>query len=162
MAFEALGDLLDESLRLPIDGRTYTIPAPSAQTGLRVQAIVQVAATAAGGGEVDEQALGDAAEMDLYRDLLGPAYDDMLADNVSWPALKHAARTVIVWIVQDVEAAERVWASGGDPSLLAPNREASRSSSAAANSTRSRGSTSGTKPRTDHRRNGRGGGARRA
>ncbi|GGO54103.1 hypothetical protein GCM10012286_63080 [Streptomyces lasiicapitis] len=87
MAFEALDELLDETLVLPIGGRRYTIPAPSAETGLRVQTIVQAAAVAASGGQVDEQALGDAAEGDLYRDLLGDAYDEMLADGVTWPAL---------------------------------------------------------------------------
>lgn len=145
MAFEALDELLDETLVLPIKGRRYTILAPSADTGLRVQTIVQAAAVAASGGQVDEEALGDAAEGDLYRDLLGPAYDEMLADGVSWPALKHAARTAIAWVVQDKASAERVWSSGGDPSRLAPNRQARRSGGA--NSTKNPGSTSGTSGR---------------
>ncbi|KUF19590.1 DUF7426 family protein [Streptomyces silvensis] len=146
MAFEALDELLDETLTLPIGGRRYTIPAPSADTGLRVQTIVQAAAVAASGGQVDEQALGDAAEGDLYRDLLGPAYDEMLANGVTWPALKHAARTAIAWVVQDKAAAERVWSSGGDPSRLAPNRQ-ERRRSGGANTTRSAASTSGTSGR---------------
>ncbi|QCX77673.1 hypothetical protein C9F11_20190 [Streptomyces sp. YIM 121038] len=145
MAFEALDELLDETLVLPIKGRRYTIEAPSAETGLRVQTIVQAAAVAASGGQVDEEALGDAAEGDLYRDLLGDAYDQMLADGVKWPALKHAARTAIAWVVQDKAAAERVWLSGGDPSRLAPNRAERRSGGA--NTTRNQGSSSGTSGR---------------
>lgn len=146
MAFEALDELLDETLILPIGGHRYTIPAPSAETGLRVQTIVQAAAVAASGGDVDEQALGDAAEGDLYRDLLGPAYDEMLDDGVSWPALKHCARTAIAWVVQDKASAERVWSSGGDPSRLAPNRAERRSGGA--NTTKNQGSTSGTSGRS--------------
>lgn len=145
MAFEPIDELLDETLVLPVKGRRYTIAAPSAETGLAVQAVVQSAAVAASGGEVDTDALGDAAERDLYRDLLGDAYDQMLADGVSWPALKHCARVAIVWVVQDKATAERVWSSGGDPSRLAPNRQARRSGGA--NTTKNPASGSGTSTR---------------
>ncbi|MFF9261995.1 DUF7426 family protein [Streptomyces longwoodensis] len=148
MAFQALGELLDETLALPIGDKTYTIPAPSAETGLRVQAIMQAAAVAADGGKVDEPLLKDAAERDMYRDVLGTAHTEMVADGVSWPQLKHCAVTAMVWIVQNAEAAERYWNSGGDPNRLAPNRKARRSSSGAASTTRSRGSGSSTTPRT--------------
>ncbi|GGR80963.1 hypothetical protein GCM10010252_19360 [Streptomyces aureoverticillatus] len=142
MAFEAIDDLFDETLVLPIGGRRYVIPPPSAELGLRVQTIVQAAAVAANGGDVDTEILSDAAEGDLFRDVLGSAHDDMLAHGVKWPALKHAARTAIVWIAQDKATAERVWTSGGDPSRLAPNRQARRSGGA--NTTKSAASTSGT------------------
>ncbi|MFF0630387.1 hypothetical protein [Streptomyces sp. NPDC004296] len=147
MAFEALDELLDETLCLPIGGHTYTVPAPSAEVGLRTQALINAAATAADGGQVDEQVLGDAAERDLYRDVLGTAHDDMVADGVTWPALKHSAITAMVWIAQDKAAAERFWNAAGDPNRLAPNREARRARSGAAKSTPSRGSTSGTSTR---------------
>jgi hypothetical protein len=90
--------------------------------------------------------LKDAAERDMYRDVLGTAHAEMVADDVGWPTLKHCAVTAMVWIVQNKDAAERYWNSGGDPSRLAPNRKQRRSSSDAANKTRSRGSSSGTKP----------------
>ncbi|MCX5362875.1 hypothetical protein OG864_29695 [Streptomyces sp. NBC_00124] len=152
MAFKALGELLDETLTLPVKDKTYTVPPPSAATGLRVQAIMQAAAVAADGGAVDEAVLKDAAERDMYRDVLGTAHAEMVADNVPWPTLKHCAVTAMVWIVQNKEAAERYWNAGGDPSRLAPNRKARRSSSAAAKSTQSRGSTSttNTRPATGH------------
>ncbi|MFD9813710.1 hypothetical protein [Streptomyces sp. NPDC059080] len=146
MAFKALEELLDECLHLPIKGRTYTVPAPSAATGLRVQAIINAAAVAADGGEADEQVLADAAERDLYREVLGGAHEQMVEAGVTWPALKHAAITAMVWIAQDTEAAERYWNAGGDPSQLAPNRETRRAQarSGAASSTPNRGSSSGT------------------
>jgi hypothetical protein len=147
VAFKALGELLDERLALPINGKTYIVPPPSASTGLRVQAIMQAAATAADGGKVDETLLADAAERDMYADVLGTAHAEMVADDVDWPTLKHSAVTAMVWIVQNRDAAERYWNSGGDPSRLAPNRKARRSSSGTAKSTRSRGSTSSTSPR---------------
>lgn len=147
MAFQALAELLDESLQLPIGETVYTVPAPSAEVGLRTQAIVNAAAAAADGGHVDEEILSDAAERDLYRDVLGTAYDDLLAAGVSWPVLKHCAITAMVWIAQDRGAAETYWNAGGDPSRLAPNRAARRARSGAASSTRSRGSSSGTSTR---------------
>ncbi|TBO59007.1 hypothetical protein EYS09_14275 [Streptomyces kasugaensis] len=146
MAFKALGELLDEALQLPVDGTLYTVPAPSAAVGLRTQALINAAAVAADGGQVDEQVLGDAAERDLYRDVLGSAHDEMVAAGVTWPALKHCAITAMVWIAQDKEAAEAFWNAAGDPNRLASNRAARRNSpSGAASSTRSRGSTSGPK-----------------
>ncbi|MEU7340542.1 hypothetical protein [Streptomyces sp. NPDC007074] len=154
MAFEALGQLLDETLALPVGDKVYVVPAPSAATGLRVQAIMQAAAVAADGGHIDDAVLADAAERDMYRDVLGTAHAEMVAADVAWPTLKHCAVTAMVWIVQNKEAAERYWNSGGDPSRLAPNRQQRRSSSAAANKTRSRGSSSGTKPHQGNRAGG--------
>ncbi|MFE7116665.1 hypothetical protein ACFU99_14750 [Streptomyces sp. NPDC057654] len=147
MAFEALDELLDDSLALPIGDTTYTVPAPSAAVGLRTQAIINAAAVAADGGRVDEQVLSDAAERDLYAEVLGSAHAEMVADGVSWPALKHSAITAMVWIAQDKAAAEKFWNAAGDPSRLAPNREARRARPGAAKSTPSRGSTSGTSTR---------------
>lgn len=156
MAFKQLGEVLDETLSLPIGDKVYRVPPPSASTGLRVQAIMQAAAVAADGGAVDEAVLRDAAERDMYVDVLGTAHAEMVADDVAWPTLKHCAITAMVWIVQNKDAAERYWNSGGDPSRLAPNRKARRSSSGTAKSTPSRGSTSGTKPRPAKRADGKG------
>ncbi|MFD8611081.1 hypothetical protein [Streptomyces sp. NPDC059631] len=144
MAFRELGALLDAGLPLPIGDRIYVVPPPSAEVGLRVQRVMQAAATAANGGQISETVLDDVAEMDLYRDVLGTAYAEMIAAGVKWPMLKHCAMTAVAWIMQDEDAAERYWNSGGDPSQLAPNREARRSSSAQAGTTRSRGSGSST------------------
>ncbi|MFE1770266.1 hypothetical protein [Streptomyces sp. NPDC059008] len=144
MAFKALDELLDETIQLPIGGTVYTVPAPSAEVGLRTQALLNAAAVAADGGRVDEQVLSDAAERDLYRDVLGSAHDRMIADGVTWPALKHAALTAMVWITQDKAAAEKFWNASGDPNRAAPNRQARRARSGAARSTPNRGSTSGT------------------
>ncbi|MBK6013743.1 hypothetical protein [Streptomyces sp. MBT53] len=162
MAFQEVDNLLDGSLTLPIKGKLYKIPAPPALIGLRVQAIMQAAATAADGGQADREVLADAAERDMYADVLGTAHAEMVADNVEWPMLKHAAVTAMVWIIQSKDRAEAYWNTGGDPSQLAPNRQQRRSTSDAANKTRSRGSTSGTKPHPAQHRSGKGSsGARR-
>lgn len=151
MAFEALDELLDDSLTLPLGGRRYTVPAPSARVGIRVQRIVSAAGRAADGGDVDAELVADEAEEDLYTAVLGSAYDAMVTGGVSWPALKHASITAMVWIAQDKATAERFWNSGGDPSRMAPNRRACRS--AGANTTKNPASTNGTNGQTARRRN---------
>ncbi|MFE5681740.1 hypothetical protein [Streptomyces sp. NPDC056512] len=160
--FEALDDFLDDFLELPVLGtdgtvRTYRVVSPPAEDGLRVEKITRAAARMLqDGSEPDAESLSDAEERDLYRMLLGDVHDRLLADT-DWSRFKHAALTVMFWVTADRDTAHKFWASGGDPSRVAPNRAArrqqSRASSAsdAASSTRSRGSTSGTRaasPRT--------------
>ncbi|WP_053913659.1 hypothetical protein [Streptomyces sp. TP-A0875] len=149
MAFNDVSELLDECLSLPIRGRIYTVPAPEAAMGLRTQQLIALAAAAADGQAVtlDDELMSDDEESDFYERLLGSAFDDMVADGVKWPLVKHAAVTSMIWIAQNKDAAERYWNSGGDPSRMAPNREARRRSGGAS-STRSQGSTSGTSTRT--------------
>ncbi|MGI5252772.1 DUF7426 family protein [Actinacidiphila glaucinigra] len=164
MGFEALDDLLDDTLTLPIKGREYVVEAPSAEIGLRTQALVQAAAIAADGGRTNERILADAAERDMYADLLGDTHARMIADGVKWPALKHAALTTMVWVVQDREAAERYWNAGGDPKAAAPNRASRRSQAArsgGASTTRDPGSGSGTSTRPARRRGGKASAARK-
>ncbi|MYY08829.1 hypothetical protein GT204_07905 [Streptomyces sp. SID4919] len=153
LKFEALEELFDDALELPVKGKTYKIPSPSAEDGLKIQRITTMAARLVDGGEaVDTDLLDDDEETDLIRLCLGPVYDDLLADGVDWAWLRHAGLTAMFWITAGADAAMTYWAAAGDPSRLAPNREtrrkkAQKSGSAAAKSTRTRGSTNGTKGR---------------
>ncbi|MGW6455505.1 DUF7426 family protein [Streptomyces sp. NPDC055078] len=162
--FEALTDALDEGLELPVTGRDgveriYRIPEPSAEDGIRVEKVMSLAARlAAGGTAPDAQVLDDDEEIDLYRACLGSAYDQLLAE-VSWSRFKHCSLTCMFWITQDKQTAQQYWVSGGDPSRMAPNRAARRqqqrpgsSESGTATSTRSRGSTNGTRADSPPRR----------
>ncbi|MFF7553564.1 hypothetical protein ACFZA9_11840 [Streptomyces olivaceus] len=161
--FEALGDFLDDYLELPVlteggQTRVYRIPSPSARAGLRVEHITKMAARLfLDGTEPDAEALDDDEERDLYRLVLGPVHDEIAAD-LSWTRFRHVAITTMVWVLNDRETAAKYWSSGGDPSLLAPNRAARRqqksqpSASVGANSTRSQGSTSGTRAGSRRRR----------
>lgn len=147
--FEALDELFDDALELPILGITYRIPSPSATDGLKVQRITTLAARLVDGGEaVDTTILDDEEEIDLFKLCLGPVYDELLP-IVDWSLLRHAGLTAMFWIVSGVQTAERYWKAAGDPSQLAPNRETRRNKngSAAAKSTPKRGSTSGTNAR---------------
>lgn len=153
--FEAVEELLDDSLTLPAKGkdgtvRDYVIPSPSAEDGIRIQNIMDVATRAVSTGQApaDTTALDDEEEAHLYRLALGDLYDELVTE-LDWPWFKHVCMTVIFWVVAGMDEAERYWAAGGDPNRAAPNRAERRAavSSAAAKSTRSRGSTSGTSTR---------------
>lgn len=155
--FEALEELLDEFIELPVpigdrEGKkrkTYRIESPSGRDGLKIEAITQAAVTLVQGGEdIDTELLDDDEERDTFKLLLGSTYDEMLADGVKWVWLRHSALTVLMWVNSGLQTAEQYWASAGDPERLARNRAERRSkqqgSSAAAKSTRGRASTSGT------------------
>ncbi|MGW4305071.1 DUF7426 family protein [Streptomyces californicus] len=152
--FAALGDFLDDALELPVPGkdgetRTYRITGPSARDGLRIERITTLAARLAAGGEAPTApVLDDDEELDLYRMCLGSTYEQLL-DDVSWAAFRHVALTAMMWITADRETAAAYWATGNTPGKAnrAARRSASRGSSAkaAANSTRTPASTSGTR-----------------
>lgn len=149
MAFEDLAELLDPDLHLPIKGKVYRVPAVDADTGVRFQALMAVGLAANGGTDVtdrDKELLNDGQEIDLYRDALGPAYDEMVADGVEWEFIKHAGLTAFFNVTADRKTAEQFWASGEAP---APNRQQRRAASrkagsVGANKTRRRASTAGT------------------
>lgn len=141
---KALDEFFDDTLTLPVGGKEYTVPAPSAGTGLLCQRLMQAGVAAANGKETDLTDLAeldDDQETDLYKRCLGPVYDQLLADKVTWPRIKHCGVTAFLWIAVDLDAAMKFWDAGGNPEALAPNRAASE---AAASTTRPRGSTSGT------------------
>ncbi len=119
MAFKDLGDWAElGGLKLPINGRWYTLPPISAELGPRVQALVDLGVDIALGNEPGDDAgevLDDVAEQDLYKDVLGPVYEAMQADGVPWVALKHAAMTSIIDATRDREEAELYWEQLGKP-----------------------------------------------
>lgn len=168
MAFKDLGDWAEiGGLELPIQGKVYHLPPVNAELGPRLQAVISFGFEVNEGrkeqlSDADRVVLDDFAERDLYRDILHPCGDDcqatdkarcprdvyteMLADNVPWPALKHAALTSMFDAVFDRETAERYWESLGK--VPAGNRQARRSKpSATANGAKKRGSTAGTTSR---------------
>lgn len=154
MAFKTLEEFLGDSLPLPVkckDGtvRTFTIPSPPAEDGLRIEKIMSEGLRAANGGSpLDDAVLDDAEEVDLYRMALGSAYDDVF-QHLDWPRFRHVAMTAVMWITGGLDIAEQYWNSDGDPKAAqaAQNRAQRRASSAAANTTKRPASTSGTSTR---------------
>lgn len=148
MALEEAAAWLDGDLVLPIGGKKYRVPEPSAELGMRLEVILNVGKN---GKMTDrqKQVLTDEEEHDTYRDVLGPAFDQMQRDGVTWPRLKHAAVTAMFHFVISPEAAEANWNRGVDRGKASSrsSRPATRATTAAASTTKSRASGSGTRPR---------------
>jgi hypothetical protein len=120
MSFRELDEFFDDTLKLPIGGKTYVIQSPDSKTGLWVQSMMAVAVAASSGRDVDPSdleglRLDDDEEKDLYRRLLGDTYQEMLDDGVRWHKLKHAGETTLFWVLRGKEFAERIWNGAGDP-----------------------------------------------
>lgn len=150
MAFKDLRELREQArLELPIDGKTYVVYDVDAETGLWAQELVDLGIAAYQGAEVDGSVLDDGDERNMYARLLGKTLDEMLADGVAWSDIKHAGITALLWIAHDEETAAKYWESTpGEAEREAqkpPNRASRRASAAAARTTRTRASTSGTK-----------------
>ncbi|MEV5537458.1 hypothetical protein AB0L13_11410 [Saccharopolyspora shandongensis] len=147
MALRDLSEVLDPELLLPIKGKIYRVPPVDAETGLRLQRLAEHAAKLAhaveAGDEPDTEALGDDNELDLYRDALGSAYGEMLADRVPFAWLKIAGITAWLHAAVGAERAEAYWNAAGNPEAFAGNREQRR----AARSTRQPALQSGTNPK---------------
>ncbi|WP_166375974.1 DUF7426 family protein [Aeromicrobium phragmitis] len=117
--FKDLDDFFDPTLRLPIRGKEYVIQPVDAATGVWVQRLFEVGVRLQSGDDVEEAQLAslkldDAEERDTFRRVLGDTYDEMVADNVPWPYIKHAGTTTLIWIATDKDRAEAYWSAGGE------------------------------------------------
>jgi len=116
--FQDLADFLDPFLELPIRGKTYRVASPSIDVGLQAQATVAIAAKVRAGEQVTPEdvaslKLSDDQEAEFTRSMLGDTFDQMHADSIPWEYVRHAARTVFMWLVSDREQAAAVWRDRG-------------------------------------------------
>ena len=116
MALKPYEQVAPEGLVFPIGGKTYAAPPIS----LKVGALL---ATAMEGGAAETLA---EESRSLWQMVLGPVYDEMLADDVPAEAVGRAGFCVLVDFQAGREAAERVWESGIDPEARAAKKAASR------------------------------------
>lgn len=137
-------DAADEGFTLPIGGVSYRIPPLSADIGPTAQHIIDTmlkAGRAESQGEEFDQSelLDDMLERDLYERVLGPAYEDMVADGATWPEVKRAAICSMAYGCYGADLAELIWNGEGK----APNRADRRATARTASAT-STGSRAGT------------------
>ncbi|MDN5686465.1 MAG: hypothetical protein L0G94_07240 [Brachybacterium sp.] len=141
----------DEHLVLTYRGKDYSIPPVDAKTGLRIERIMSAADRAQRGADTEKdekQVLSDADEMDLYPDVLGPVYDELLDDGVSFIRLRLAATAAMLWTISGDDVAHEYWEAGGK--APAPNRQQRRAKTTrtgGASSTRGQASGTGTSTR---------------
>ncbi|WP_404285433.1 hypothetical protein [Glutamicibacter arilaitensis] len=144
-----LGDFLDPILQVPYRGKKYQIQPVSARTGLRFQKLLAVGVKAAESGKLDPASIelvSDEEELDFYQEILGDTYQELLDDGATATALKAIGSTAFIWTTQGFEMAKGFFDAGGKSP--APNREqrrtATRTRTAAANTTKPQVSANGT------------------
>jgi hypothetical protein len=151
MSFVDLDEFFDDTLKLPVGGKLYTIASVDAETGLWCQRMLSTAAVVAGGAQVDESDVGDLLldddqERDLYRRVLGTTYDELVTDGVSWERLKHVGTTAFMWAAGNKETAEDFWVTGGGSKLGEPQRPVPQDHKAPAKKKAPRVSRAGSTP----------------
>lgn len=116
MSFKAYEDFAAGPMRFPIAGKTYTVPEVSYEAGLTLQKV-----------QAGDDTPLPAEEQ--WRLLLGPAYDEMVADNIPVKALERVILTCLTDYRLGREIAEKVWEAGLDPEALAPKGATSETAS---------------------------------
>jgi len=134
MGFVELDEVFDDGLPLPVNGKIYRVRGCDGATGLWCQRLMGAAVAVASGAErppdIPTLDLDGDDEVALYRRLVGPAWDEMLTDGVSWPKMMLVGQTAFIWAGSGRTIAEEFWNSGGsDPKAILPNRAARRSAS---------------------------------
>lgn len=98
MALKDLDDFFDADLHLPIRGKKYTVAAPDYDEAKRLREHV-----------VANSALPAPAQTHEAIKVLGPALDEMVADNLPWSMILHAGRTAIAHYGASPDIAEIHW-----------------------------------------------------
>lgn len=157
MALRDLSEFLTTApIELPVRGTVYRFPGTvSGRTHLLLQAMEARALAEAEAERTgkpvapDEELLDDLGEVNLQAEMMTFEGEDvgrrMALDGCSAAEIRHVFVTLNVWHMQGRTAGERAWESAGLVDPTRANRETRR---AAARTTPSRASTSGTRKRT--------------
>lgn len=156
----ALDEYFDPGLKFTLRGQEYTIAPPSAEVGLWCERLAQIAGGVRGAkseedlraalARVEKMPQLDGDDLSLQQRVLGPTYDQLVADSVDFAWVRLITMAAFAWIVSgDEEAALRYLRAGGRPEAQAPNRAARRASrsTGGATTTKPRASSSGTRSR---------------
>ena len=122
-------------LQLPIGDHLYTIPPPTAEDWLWLQAIYfspAVKAVVDGDMPAAEDLKDQPTEVDLHRRALGATYDRMLADGVTIEELRIAGMTATIDAMHGRAIAEAYFEAGGNPNPEALTTQGDSDTSTAA------------------------------
>lgn len=109
--------LEDDTLEIPNvksrahpEGKTYSIPSPDAETGMRLSALAEIAVKVNKSIDVHERDvkrlhLDDNEEREFAQQVLGPVYEELIADGVSWIRLQRITQYAYVHFAFSPEAA---------------------------------------------------------
>lgn len=99
-------EFADGPMVFPYKGKTYAAPEITIEMGIRLSGITN---------DGQEQ---DVAVHDLAKDLLGPVYDEMVADGVPSSFLTRVFMTIVADFQYGRTYAEAMWETGADPKAM--------------------------------------------
>lgn len=105
---KAWEEVAEEPLSFPIGGKTYVIPELGYQAMLTIQKV-------RAGLPSD---LDDVSAENSWRLVMGPAWDEMVKDDVSAEAIARAGLATLAYFEQGRAIAEMIWEYGIDPKAL--------------------------------------------
>lgn len=109
--------LEDDALEIPNiksrahpEGKTYNIPSPDAETGMRLSALAEIAVKVnksidVNARDVKRLQLDDTEEREFAQQVLGPVYEELIEDGVSWVRLQRITQYAYVHFAFSPEAA---------------------------------------------------------
>jgi hypothetical protein len=112
--FEDLSEFVQDSLVLTIKGKQYEVPPVDALTGAKVVRKWNLGQAIGAGVTLSDDEIAElqddaASELDVYKMVLGSAYDRMVADGLGYLMIQRAGKTALALIVSGAEAAEEQW-----------------------------------------------------
>lgn len=110
MPFKDLDDFEQNLLVLPLHGKEYTIPSVRYDDGIRLSLMFEKQEA----GEKFEEIPPD----EFNRLMLGTAYDELRADNISWADMRRVVLTVTADFRRGRAVAEVIWETEGDPKAI--------------------------------------------
>lgn len=133
------GFLEDDGLEIPgvksttyPDGKTYIIPSPNAEMGMRLAAIAELGSKASQGVEMNERdmqrlQMDDKEERAFTEQILGDTYQQLIDDGVSWVRIQRITQYAFTYFAFSPETARKAAESGAfSGKAPALNREARR------------------------------------
>lgn len=99
------------------NGMTYTIPSPAAEDGIRFAALADLGLKVRRGLKVTEAdrarlKFNDEEEHEFARDVLGPVYQQMIDDGVSWVRMQRITQYAYTYFAIGPDAANDAAARG--------------------------------------------------
>jgi hypothetical protein len=137
MPLKAYEEFAQEPLAFPVNGKIYVVAPLGYKEGIKLTRVLS--------GE--DKSLEDAPADDVWRLVMGPTYDEMVADNVPIEALSRAGLATLADFNFGREMAEKTWESGLDPKALEAALAAAKAAETRAASKRSPSTASAGKTR---------------
>lgn len=156
MSFRDLDELLGRPAKeLPIRGRVHTFPDRiSAESGLVLLRLSQHVKAdpdpTANAQAIASELLDEAGWVALQAEVLGRPAEEFIGEGLTGEEVAHVMRTLIVWHLHGLEAAEAAWEAVGN--AQGPTNRQTRRSKAAATSSPRRASPASSTTRAPRKR----------